>query len=64
MIDEDIKKLFDALKEHNYVMVYRDKLAGKFKEFLDYIEYGYSLNRDRDHNCPERNRFEHCDILD
>jgi len=58
MIDSDIKKLFDVLKKHNYVMVYYDKLAGKFKDFLDYIEYDYSLNKDRDHNCPERNRFE------
>ena len=59
MIDSDIKRHFDVLKEQGYVMIYRDQVAEKFKEFLDYIEYGYYLNKDRDDNCPERNRFEH-----
>ena len=62
MIDEDIKKVFDALKEHSYVMIYNDKLANKFKQFLDYVEYSYYLNKDRSDNCPERNRFEHHSI--
>jgi len=63
MIDADIKEVFDVFKEHGYVMVYKDSLANRFKQFLDYVEYGYSLNKDRNDNCPERNRFEHCDIL-
>ena len=58
MIDTEIKKHFDILKEHSYVMIYNDSLAEKFKQFLDYIDFNYCLNRDRDYNCPERNRFE------
>ena len=60
MIDHDIKEVFDVFKEHGYVMIYRNTLANRVKRFLDYIEYGYSLNQDRDDNCPERNRFEKC----
>ena len=59
MIDKDIKELFDVIKKHGYAMVYTDSLANKFKQFLDYVEYDYSLNKDRSDNCPERNRFEH-----
>lgn len=62
MIDADIKEIFDIFKEHGYVMIYKDTLATRFKKFLDYIEYGYYLNKDRDDTCPERNRFEHYEI--
>jgi len=58
MIDTEIKRHFDILKEHGYVMIYNDNLAEKFKQFLDYVSFKYCLNRDRDCHCPERNRFE------
>ena len=61
MVDADIKEVFDIFKENGYVMIYKDTLANRFQRFLDYIEYGYSLNQDRNDNCPERNRFERCD---
>jgi hypothetical protein len=60
MIDPDVKEVFDVFKEHGYVMVYSDTLANRFKRFLDYIEYGYCLDQDRNDSCPERNRFEKC----
>lgn len=62
MIDADIKEIFDTFKEYGYVMIYKDNLAARFKKFLDYIEYGYSLNKDRNDTCPERNRFEQYEI--
>jgi len=58
MVDADIKEVFDIFKENGYVMIYKDTLANRFKRFLDYIEYKYSLNQDRNDSCPERNRFE------
>ena len=58
MMNPNIKKHFDILKEHGYVMIYNDNLAEKFKQFLDYINFKYRLDRNRDYNCPERNRFE------
>ena len=58
MIDNEIKKHFDILKEQGYIMIYNDNLAEKFKKFLDYINFNYYLDRDRNDHCPERNRFE------
>ena len=34
MIDAEIKRHFNILKEHSYVMIYNDNLADKFKQFL------------------------------
>jgi len=34
MIDTEIKRHFDILKEHGYIMIYNDNLADKFKQFL------------------------------
>ena len=54
MIDTEIKRHFDILKEHGYIMIYNDNLADKFKQFLVQVLF----KQDRDYNCPERNRFE------
>jgi len=58
MIDNEIRKHFDILKEQCYVMIYRDDFAEKFKQFLDYINFEYYLDKGRNCHCPERNRFE------
>lgn len=53
-----ITRNFSQLKEEGFVMIYDDREAGWFKQFLDYTEYPYYHDANRNEHAPQRNRFE------
>ena len=54
---KEMDKYFKQLKEEGFVLIYDNKIAKKFKEWLEYIEFPFGLDSNSFDWC-ERNRFE------